>query len=79
MHGLEVPVRASIETIDGLSAHADRLEIMRWLKGFIEPPRQTYIVHGEPNAADMLQETIATELRWNAKVAKDLQVVDLTG
>jgi metallo-beta-lactamase family protein len=78
MHGLEVPVRASIETIDGLSAHADRLEIMRWLKGFIEPPRQTYIVHGEPNAADMLQETIATELRWNAKVAKDLQVVDLT-
>lgn len=77
MHGREVPVRATIETIDGLSAHADRLEIMRWLKGFIVPPRQTYIVHGEPNAADMLQETIAAELRWNAVVARDLQTVSL--
>ncbi len=77
MHGQEVPVRATVETIDGLSAHADRLEILRWLKGFVEPPRQTYIVHGESNAADVLQESIAAELRWNAVVARDSQIVSL--
>ncbi len=77
MHGQEVPVRATVETIDGLSAHADRLEILRWLKGFVEPPRQTYIVHGESNAADVLQESIAAELRWNAVVARDSQTVSL--
>jgi metallo-beta-lactamase family protein len=78
MHGQEVPVRATIETINGLSAHADRLEILRWLKGFIDPPRQTFIVHGEPSASAMLQETIAAELGWPAVVAKDQQVVELT-
>lgn len=78
MHGQNVPVRAAIETIDGLSAHADRQEILRWLKGFAEPPRHTYIVHGEPNAASSLQNLIETELRWNVSVAKDQQVVDLT-
>lgn len=77
MHGQEVPVRATIETIDGLSGHADQLEILRWLKGFVEPPRQTYIVHGEPNAAADLQEMIAVELGWKASVAKDSHVVPL--
>lgn len=77
MHGQEVPVRATIETIDGLSAHADRLEILRWLRGFVAPPRQTYIVHGEPTAAETLKESIAAELGWNVQVAKDGQVVEL--
>lgn len=77
MHGLEVPVRATIETIGGLSGHADRLEILRWLKGFVEPPRRTYIVHGEPNAAAALQEMIAKELGWVAALADDSQIVSL--
>lgn len=77
MHGQDVPVRAKVETLDGLSAHADRREILRWLRGFVEPPQQTYIVHGEAEAADVLQETIATELGWDAVVARDLQTVSL--
>jgi metallo-beta-lactamase family protein len=36
------------ETLDGLSAHADRDEIMRWLRGFTRPPERVYVVHGEP-------------------------------
>ena len=77
MHGQDIPVRATVETIDGLSAHADRLEILRWLKGFVEPPRKTYIVHGEPTAADTLQEMIRLELGWSANVARDSQTVTL--
>ncbi len=77
MHGQDVPVRATIETIDGLSAHADRNEILRWLRGFAEPPQQTYIVHGEPIAANSLRETIATELGWKAAVANDTETVSI--
>jgi metallo-beta-lactamase family protein len=51
MLGRMIPVRARIEKIDALSAHADRDEIMRWLDGFERPPRVTYLVHGEPSAA----------------------------
>lgn len=75
IHGQDVRVRATIETIDGLSAHADRNEILHWLKGFVEPPQRTYIVHGEANAATSLRDTIATELGWTVGIANDLETV----
>ena len=38
-----------------MSAHADSLEIMRWLSGFRRPPRTTFIVHGELTAMEALE------------------------
>lgn len=69
--GQEVPVSASIMTTDALSAHADRDEILRWLRGFRRPPTATFAVHGEPNAAMALRDAIESELQWNAVVAGD--------
>lgn len=77
IHGSDVPVRATIATIDGLSAHADQGELMRWLRGFESPPRKTYLVHGEESGAATLQHVIRTELGWDVEIAKDSQVVDL--
>ena len=68
--GEEVPVRAAIMVSDAYSAHADQGEILRWLKGFQRPPRRTYIVHGEPEAALALREKIAQALGWPATVAE---------
>jgi metallo-beta-lactamase family protein len=36
-----VPVRATILASDAYSAHADRGEILRWLRGFQRPPGNT--------------------------------------
>jgi len=67
IHGRDVPVRAAVEKISGLSGHAGRSELLRWLKPYdAVPPRQTFITHGEPEGANALQETL-TE-RWNAEV-----------
>ncbi len=68
--GENVPVRATIMVSDPYSAHADQGEILRWLKGFDRPPRMTYIVHGEPEAARALREKIAGDLAWPATVAE---------
>ncbi|MBY0524725.1 MAG: MBL fold metallo-hydrolase [Gemmataceae bacterium] len=78
IHGQDVPVRAQVETLEGLSAHADREEILRWLSGFRRPPAQTYIVHGEPQPAQSLAETLQTGLGWKARVARDGETVPLT-
>lgn len=67
-YGWEVPVRARIERIDALSAHADRGEIMRWLGDFEVAPKRTFIVHGEPEARRALQAKIVTELGWEVRV-----------
>ena len=62
IHGEDVPVRAQVKTVDGLSAHAGQKDILRWLQDFRRPPRQTYVVHGEPASSEALAATIRTEL-----------------
>lgn len=78
IHGQTVPVRARIESLDGLSAHADRDDILRWLAGFERPPRQVYVVHGEPAAASGLTEAVRSRLGWkDITVARDGATVGL--
>ena len=77
MLGVDVPVRAEIRVTDAYSAHADRGDILRWLRGFRRPPDMTYVVHGEAPAAAALRAAIAIELGWKAAVADDGQRVQL--
>ena len=51
IHGSYVPVRAEVGNLQMMSAHADADEIMAWLGHFKDPPRMTYITHGEPAAS----------------------------
>ena len=44
--GEDIPVRASIHTIGGFSAHADQAELLVWHKG-TGNPKTTFLVHGE--------------------------------
>lgn len=64
IHGQLVPVRARIERVDSMSAHADSSEILRWLSGFTRPPEMTCLVHGEPPAMEALAKTIDDRLGW---------------
>ncbi|MBI1966600.1 MAG: MBL fold metallo-hydrolase [Gemmatimonadetes bacterium] len=77
LFGRELPVRATVESLDALSAHADREELLRWLSGFTRPPSRTYLVHGEPAAAQSLAEAIRERYRWDVAVARDRQTVEL--
>lgn len=56
--GIDYPVRAAIHTISSFSAHGDYEEILRWFGGFSPIPRQTFLVHGEPNAIAAMQQHI---------------------
>ena len=78
IHGKMVDVRAKVETVHGLSAHADKDEIIRWLSGFERPPKKVFAVHGDPGAVEAMVQNISKELGWNASVAKDRQVAQLT-
>ena len=75
--GEEVPVRAEIVTLDQLSAHAGRNELLRWLSGFSAPPQRTFLVHGEPIALEALRGGIATRFHWPVVVPEYLETFDL--
>ncbi len=69
IHGEYVPVRAAVSHLEGLSGHADCEELMAWLRGFSrQPPRQTFVVHGDPAASDALRGRIQDELGWPVRV-----------
>jgi metallo-beta-lactamase family protein len=73
--GESVPVRARVISLDGLSAHADRDGLLRWTRGFARPPRQAWVVHGEPQPADSFAALLRAELGWDARVAQDGAIV----
>lgn len=77
IHKQEVQVRARIERLNALSAHADYGEILQWLKGFKTPPKTTFIVHGEPPAQESLKEKIEATFGWNIVIPKQGDEFDL--
>ena len=64
LFGDEVPVKARIHTIGGLSAHADQAGLFRWLGAFPRPPAQTFLVHGEQSTAGLFRDEIVKRLAW---------------
>ncbi|MGB8889832.1 MAG: MBL fold metallo-hydrolase [Candidatus Korobacteraceae bacterium] len=77
MFGQEVPIRAQIASLEQFSDHADTPELLEWLRTFHRPPKQTYLVHGEPDASSQLRDTMIKELRWNVQVASYRQKVQV--
>ena len=76
IHGQEVPVRARIETLDGLSAHADRNGIVRWLQTGNQP-KSVHLVHGEPDARSMMGKIIHEKLGYRCHEPAYLERVEL--
>src|ERR1700722_3176164 len=76
--GEEVPVHAEIVELPQLSAHAGQSELLRWLSGFEAPPKQTFLVHGEPVALNALQGKIKERTpNWNVTIPNYMQSFDL--
>ncbi|NML15934.1 MBL fold metallo-hydrolase [Azohydromonas caseinilytica] len=64
--GQDVPVKAEVLSLGGLSAHADAAQLVQWLRGMPRAPRQVFVTHGEPGPADALRQRIGRELGWPA-------------
>jgi metallo-beta-lactamase family protein len=62
IHGRDVPVKARFIVINGLSGHADRNELMRWIREGGAEPRRVFVTHGEPEAAESLAARIEQEI-----------------
>lgn len=73
----DVPIRAQVAALEQFSDHADTSELLSWLKTFKKRPQTTFLVHGEPEAASKLQQTISSQLGWSVRIAQWLEKVPL--
>jgi metallo-beta-lactamase family protein len=76
--GEEIPVRANVVNFGGFSAHGDREDLVRWVSSLGGPPRRTFVVHGEPVAAEALAARLDEQLGHAAMVPSLDTAVRLT-
>ena len=77
--GEEIGVRARIHNLDGLSAHADREDILQWLSEFKVKPSLAFLVHGEPDSARALQGLLAEKLQLKTFIPRYGDVAVISG
>jgi metallo-beta-lactamase family protein len=77
LFGQVVPVCAEIVEMGQFSAHAGKSELLRWMAGLQAPPKQVYLTHGEPQAAQALQQAAAEKFKWKVAVARYLDTVEI--
>jgi metallo-beta-lactamase family protein len=75
--GQSLTVKARVARIPGFSAHADREELLRWASCLEAPPRQAFVIHGEPAVADRFSQTLRERMGWKATVPAQGQSVEL--
>lgn len=75
--GQYVPVRARIVQLDGLSAHADYVELIDWLRASQLAPRGVFVTHGEPGASDAFRRRLREAFGWNTRVPDEGETVRL--
>jgi metallo-beta-lactamase family protein len=75
IYGQDVPVGAEIVEMGQFSAHAGKSELLHWLTALPSPPKQTFLTHGEPVAAQALQAAIQEKFKWKVAVARYLDTV----
>lgn len=77
IHGQNVPVRAQIFTLKGLSAHADEQEICSWIGHLNVPPRNVFLIHGEPVALEAMRTKLRDLFQVQAVVPEFAQEFEL--
>jgi metallo-beta-lactamase family protein len=66
--GEDVAVAADVYTIGGLSAHADREDLLAWAGRFEAQPGKVLVTHGEESVSLEFAETLRSRLGWSPEV-----------
>lgn len=77
IHGVYRDVKAKIEQMHGMSAHADRKGLLEWIGAFEPNPKQVFVTHGDPSAAHTLERAIRGKHAENVTVPEYGQKVEL--
>lgn len=64
LFGESIDVKAHIETLEGISGHADMDGLLQWVRAFEKKPEMTFVVHGD----DVVCEEFADHLRREEKI-----------
>jgi len=76
-YGKYYTVNARIEILDGLSAHADKNELIDWVSDIHHTPEKVFLIHGEPQSLDMTRVKLKDTYGWSAEIPTLFQIVTI--
>ena len=78
LFGEEIEVKANIVNLPGISGHADRDHLTKWISAFSEnPPKKVFIVHGEESTAVEFAEHVKNDVGFDATAPYSGDAFDL--
>ncbi len=77
LYGKVYEVKATVENIEGLSAHADQSELIDWMSKIKQKPEQIFVVHGEKKGAEGLQNKMKEVYGWDSTIPKLYDIVEI--
>lgn len=75
--GKYYPVKAQIDHIETLSAHADQQGLLDWTSEIKNIPEEVFLIHGEPTAQDALRIKLKDTYGWNVSIPKLFSVKEI--
>lgn len=76
-YGKYYKVNAQVEYLESLSAHADQTELLQWVDDIEEKPKRLFLVHGEPQALDMMRLKLKDTYGWKAHIPELFEIVEI--
>ena len=77
IYGKYVPIKAKVNHLESLSAHADQEELLTWMGSIKNIPEKVFLVHGEKAAMEIYKDKIHEQLGWNCHIPKMHEVVEI--
>lgn len=75
--GTTYPIKAKIVQVNGFSGHADKHELLRFLRSLKQDPRRVYLVHAGSEVAANFGKFLFNKTGWQIEVPTYRQVVEL--
>ena len=76
--GEKIHVSAEIFNLEGFSGHADRDDLLGWLKGFKEKPKSIFLVHGESGSKKGFADFVKEQLGYDCICIEGVSEFDLS-
>ena len=77
IYGKYVPIKAKVNHLESLSAHADQDELLTWMGAIKNIPEKVFLVHGEKDAMEIYKDKIQEQLGWHCHIPMMHEVVEI--
>ena len=77
LFGEAIKVAADIVQLEGLSGHADKNGLLKWVNSFEKKPKEVFVVHGEDAVCEAFTSCLKDEYKFKARAPYSGDVFDL--